>query len=140
MIKKLPITLLAISILLYITSLTQVAFCTESCRQGFEVVLLGWLAALFGGAALSWFANPILWGSWLFFRKDIKNSLVASIISFLISLSFLYFDNIIDNEAGHKNKILSYQLGYGLWLASSGIMVVANILNKKLKITLANKS
>ena len=144
MIKRLPVILLAISILLYIISLTQVAFCTDRCRDAFEVVLLGWLAALFGGAALTWIANPILWGSWLIFKKQPKDSLIASIVAFIISLSFLGCDRIIEDEAGHKNPILSYQLGYWFWLASFGAMAIANILrhyiNTNLKITSANKT
>jgi hypothetical protein len=46
-------------------------------------------------------------------------------------LSFLLVDEIITNEAGTKSKVVSYELGYWLWLLSSFIMLIGNSINWK---------
>ncbi|GEP49954.1 hypothetical protein FNO01nite_06260 [Flavobacterium noncentrifugens] len=40
-------------------------------------------------------------------------------IGLLCSLSFLYYDGILTNEGGTKSEIVSYGLGYWLWVLSS---------------------
>jgi hypothetical protein len=86
------------------------------------------LGFLYGGAAMTWFANPILAASWILSKRNPLLSLTGSLLATLISLSFLLFHNIIDNEAGHYNTIISYKLGYWLWVASSTSMLIGNCI------------
>ena len=44
----------------------------------------------------------------------------------MIALSFLFFSQIISDEAGNYSKITSYKLGYWLWVLSSLIMFAGN--------------
>jgi hypothetical protein len=114
---------LLLSVGLYLASLTQKCYCTESsCGDSIAVVISGLFGFLLGGAALTWLANPMLWFAWVSFNNA-KRSLVASTISFALSLSFIFFDEVISDEAGHYSKILNYKAGYWLWLASAFTMV-----------------
>ena len=42
-------------------------------------------------------------------------------------LSFLLVDQIIDNEGGTTARVISYSLGYWIWVLSSFIMLVGNL-------------
>ena len=87
------------------------------------VFLLGWFAVLTGGAGISWIANPLLLISWFFLKKKLKVSLFLSLFATLFALSFLLFDTILANEAGHYQQIISRKAGYWLWLLSSVSML-----------------
>ena len=89
--------------------------------------LLGW-AAMFSGAGFAWIANPILFISWFTLKKNLKTSMFSSVFATLISLSFLLFDSIIDNEGGGRHQIKSYELGYWAWVASSIVMLLGTFI------------
>jgi hypothetical protein len=72
--------------------------------------------------------KPLLWISWIFIKRNLKLSLICSIISPLVCLSFLLFNRIIDDEAGHYNEIIGYKMGYWLWLTSSLVMLTGNLI------------
>jgi Flp pilus assembly protein TadB len=62
----------------------------------------------------------------------IKNpglSLKISIAAAIVSLSFLFFKQIMVNEAGNYSKIISYNLGYWLWVLSAVIMLIGNLVS-----------
>lgn len=126
---------LYISIGLYIISLTQKSYCTTGVCEYFSGLLsliFGWIGIfMLHAPALPWLANPILIIAWMIFKKKPKASLILSIISFLLMLSFLFFDEIIDNEAPTTAKITSYGLGYWLWVLSSLLLVVGNLIYLK---------
>ena len=108
-----------VSIALFISSLFNICFCTNNgCRTSIEVLLMGWLAMLTGGAAATWMANPFLIVAWILLVKNRKNAWLFAFIASIISLSFLTFKVIIEDEAGHYNSISSVRLGYWLWLSS----------------------
>ncbi len=120
---------LFISIGLFIISLTQPCYCTtKSCGDSIAALLSGSIGFIYGGAALTWLANPILIISWCFVNRNPKLSLVTSVAAFLIALSFVLFDEIISDEAGHYSRIIGYRLGYWLWVYSSLIMVISNVI------------
>ncbi|MES2131625.1 MAG: hypothetical protein V4506_04690 [Bacteroidota bacterium] len=127
--KRIRLITLLTSILLFIISLTQKCYCTSAggCGDSLAVFLTGILGMLYGGAALTWLANPVLFTSWIAVKIGPKVSLIASLCSLLISLSFLLFRSIIDNEAGHYSAIVGYQAGYWLWTASSLVMFAGNM-------------
>ena len=124
--KKLKKIFLTISVVLFITSLTQKCYCTTTaCADSIMVFLLGWAATVSGGAGFVWIANPLLFASWLLLKKNLKTSMFLSVFAALLSLSFLLFDSVLDNEAGQKHEITSYRPGYWLWTASTLCMLVA---------------
>lgn len=115
------------SIILFGLSLTQKAYCTGSeCADSILVLALGWAGVISGGAAISWLANPLLIFSWIFQKKNAKVSMFLSMFSFLLSLSFLMFGEVLDNEAGGKHAITGLKPGYWLWVGSNFVMLIGN--------------
>jgi hypothetical protein len=118
-----------LSIALFIVSLTQQCYCTSvTCADAAAVLLIGWIGAFYGGAALSWLANPLLITSWILTKNNSKYGLWTSLAATLFAALFLIFDDVIDNEAGHFNPIVAYLPGYWLWLASAAVLFIGNLL------------
>ncbi len=117
------------SICVYVVSLTQHCYCTtDSCGDSIMALLIGPLGLIFGGAGFSWLANPFLFSAWFSFKNKPLRTIVVSSISVAFMASFLVFKRIISDEAGNYSEIVSYRLGYWLWLLSGMIMLVGSIL------------
>lgn len=117
------------SIIFFVMSLTQNSFETivGPNSKGIMDLLVGWMGVLMLHLpAMVWLANPTLLAAWIFIKKNQRISFILSVISLLIMLSFLLFDEIIVNESGASSKITAYGLGYWLWVLSAFIMVVGN--------------
>lgn len=126
---KLKKNILIASIALFVISLTQKCYCTTTqCSDSIMAFLLGWLAAFSGGAAISWLANPLLIVSWFVLKRNLKIAMFLSMFAFLISLSFLLFDSVTDNESGGSHPIISHRLGYWLWIASTSCMLIGTFV------------
>lgn len=127
--KKLKKYIFIVSISLFIVSLTQKCYCTTSeCGDSIMAFILGWAALLSGGAGISWLANPLLFASWFMLRENLKLAMFLSVAALLLSLSFLIFDTVIANEAGQKQQIIAYKLGYWLWMGSNMVMLVGTFV------------
>ena len=126
---------LLISIIIYIISLTQKSYCSSFgfCENlGIYSLLFGWLGVfMLHIPAFPWLANPILFMVWFLYKKHPNTSLILSLIAFLLMLSFLLVDEIINNEAGTKSEVVFYCAGYWLWLFSSFILLIGNFINWK---------
>lgn len=126
-----------ISVGLFLCALTQKCYCTTaSCGDSFAALLSGTIGFVFGGAALTWLANPLLIASWFTTNNNPKLSLIVSLLAISIALSFLCFKRIISDEAGNYSEIVSYQFGYWLWVSSSLVMFAGNVwshLNRPVK-------
>lgn len=110
-------------------SLTQECYCTTaSCGNSAMALIVGPLGLCFGGVGFSWLANPFLFIAWFSFRKKPLNAIITSVIALALMLLFLFFKQIISDEAGNYSAIVSYKLGYWLWLLSGGIILVSSIL------------
>jgi hypothetical protein len=118
--SKLKTFILIAGVGLFAISLFNICFCTDNgCRTSFEAFLIGWLGMLTGGASLTWLANPLLVVCWILMAKNKKTAWPFGLLSTLVSISFLKFQVIIENEAGHYNPITKIGSGYWLWLSSS---------------------
>ena len=126
--------LLLLSIVLFIIACTQKCYCTDNdCGEygsGMVVLIIGAFGIFSGGACLAWLANPLILLAWVT-AKSPKFSLILSIIALTIGISFLFFDEIIRDEAGHYGKITGYKAGYYLWNLSFISMIVRNYLKLK---------
>lgn len=148
-----------VSLLFYITSLSQTAYCTTDCKSSFMVLLIGILGILteFGaivsfimnkisghntsmsssiGAAFVWLANPLILLSLILIKKRSKSAFILSSISTVLILLFLTFNKVIDDEGGHYRMVTEIKSGYWLWFGSSltiliGSFVVLKINNNK---------
>jgi len=119
------------SVITFLVSLTQKCYCTtSSCGDSIMALLSGTVGFVFGGAALTWLANPLLLTSWIMFKRSPKLSLILSGLALLLSLSFLLFKRVISDEAGNYSEITSYELGYWLWSLSSIIMFGGSLMDK----------
>ena len=128
--KILKKTVLILSIGIFLLSLTQIAYCTTNlCRSSLDSLVLGFFGVFYDITAITWLANPILFISWMFFIRKPKLSLILSSLAVIISLGFLFFSKVVDNEAGHLNLIISHKLGYWLWVYSSLIMLIGNAIS-----------
>jgi len=125
--KKIKVVFVVISLALFITSVTQTAYCTESsnddgCMSALMALLTGWMMPF--GAGLAWFANPLLVAAWIFIFKNVKRALSISFIALLFALYFLFVDSVIINEAGSKSAIVSRNAGYWLWVSCIAVFVI----------------
>ena|ERR1700744_117405 len=121
--KKLETTVFWISILLFIASLTQPAFYTSASEpdgwaNSIGLVLVGWSGALAGGAGIAWFANPLILVGWIYIFKRAKIAMLSGLFATAFAVSFLFFKNIMTDEAGNYSIITHREAGYWLWLAS----------------------
>ncbi len=79
------------------------------------------------GATFTWLANPLLLASWLFLGKEPGMALRLSLPATLLTLSFLLFGQIINDEAGHYTRITGYGPGYWLWVASAATAFLGSL-------------
>ena len=112
--------LILLSMGLFVFSLTQESYCAgsaEGCWNGWWSLVIGWMG-LFAGNA-TWFANPLLVASWIaFFTKSkVFYILCSALVAVAIAASFLLYEKIVINEAGHFAPI-EYRIGYWVWLGS----------------------
>jgi hypothetical protein len=117
--SKLKTAVLVIGIGCFAFSLFNISFCTSNgCRTSIEAFLIGWLAMLTGGAAMTWLTNPFLIIAWVLLAKNKKSAWLFGLAASVISISFLKFRVVIENEAGHYNPITRIGIGYWLWASS----------------------
>lgn len=116
---------------LFFISLFMVAFCTDKgCRPSYEAFLIGWMVMLGGGAGISWLANPLLIVSWILLDKNRKLAWLFAFLAVIFSLSFLSFDRVLENEAGHYGIVQSVGAGYWLWVSSCIVTFLSTVLIK----------
>lgn len=133
-ISRFKLATLIISISLFVCSLFTIAFCTEEhCKIGIETLIAGPLALLGGKSGISWLANPFLWFAWFLLVKNKKIAWLPAFIASLFCTSFLYYKEIIRNEAGTYEIITTIRIGYWLWLASSIVCFVGDLVTCKNK-------
>lgn len=125
--NKINQAILYSSILIFGISLFQNCFCTSHCINSFLAVLFGFFGITTGGIAnLCWVANPLLYMSWKTFYKDIKSSLIYSLLASIISFLFIFATKVAVDEAGSPRKIQNLEIGYWLWLSSICIISTGN--------------
>ena len=123
---------LIISISIFVLSLIPDAYCYNDCSSssnGLFLFLFGWIGSFFGGAGLCWLANPLIIFSWILYKTE-KESIILSGIASVIAGSFLIFDKIIIDEAGHYGEINEYLIAYQLWLLSIVVFFIGNLIVK----------
>ncbi len=129
MIKNYSKLFLTISIIFFLVSLTQKAFCVNNdCEYyGFLALIYGFFGFFDGGAGITWLANPIILVSWITFNK--KKSIYFNLAAFILGISFLFFEQILMGTNNKYGQITNYELGYYLWLLSFLTMLIGNIFD-----------
>ncbi|WP_379964215.1 hypothetical protein [Epilithonimonas sp. UC225_85] len=113
--------------------------------NGGELLLSGFFAFLGGGIfeTIIWTANPLFLNSIIFSRKYPQIAILFSILSFGLSLSFLFWNEILVSENGRMGKIIEFNFGYWIWIMSILLLNLYNIYSIIIKIknkTLFKKS
>jgi len=129
-VNKIKTTALIISLLLFLLALSRECYLVNHKPSigsfGLISFLLGWLNVSWSG--ISWLANPLLFLSYFFLFKNPKWAIGFSFIALCFSLSFLFVDKIIIDEAGNSGKINGYLSGYWLWVSSIGVVFITSLV------------
>ena len=145
--KTIKTIFLFFSVAVYIFSLTQYCYGYDNGAKNDSVMILltGWIGVLMDfaaiiewffkyqiidfkfGACFTWIANPLLIISWITFYKKPKLSLLTSIFAAILSISFLFFKNILYDNEGHYRQISYVFSGYYLWVCSVIIILAFNL-------------
>ncbi|MGD1847442.1 MAG: hypothetical protein ACFB10_18795 [Salibacteraceae bacterium] len=122
----------ALSILLFIVSLTFPAFCTngggDPCVKSLTCLLLGWGGLFHAGASIAWLANPMLILAWILTPKNRSMALAFSATALVLMLAFLLFDEVKTKESGTYSVIIRYHYGYWFWLSSSSALTLGLVI------------
>lgn len=137
-----------------IASTSAIVFLIACFNPAFEVthitipsdVAQGYACFIFGGFGIYcfylwnfvWLANPLYILSLVSFAgieddKYVNKSIILSLCSVIIGISFYYCDSICINESGSPSGVGSLYLGYYLWVLSFIIQLVGVSLYKIIK-------
>ncbi|MFG6460397.1 hypothetical protein ACG04Q_02360 [Roseateles sp. DXS20W] len=120
---------LALSVLLFVACLFNDAYGFKSSgtvkgTPAFFVLLVGWYGVLVGGN-IGWLANPALLGGWLgFIRGKRMLGLISTLLALALMLRYLVDPTVMLDENASQWQFDVYGLGYWLWLASAGTMLL----------------
>ena len=144
--NKTPLAVVvALSVLLYALSLLLPAYHygpeeAHKTTQGWECLEIGWFPAIFGLFGLvrgsneflgtvTWFVNPMLLGIWVaVFSRSRGLAAIAAFGALALSLGFLGVHTIPVSE-GQTQDHIAPALGYGLWVASVALALLAAIVS-----------
>lgn len=125
--------ILLLSIALFISSLFLVPIQTSANKEpviGLFLLLWGWLGPL--DAVFAWYANPLLFLAWRnYWRGETNLAFRKGIFSAVLASTYLLHKSVLLDEGGGRAMIVSYNLGYWLWLASPIALLVACALSNK---------
>jgi hypothetical protein len=127
---------LVLSVVLFAASLLGNTFCIQGVCKG----LPGWTVLTFGllgfflvpelPGYVSWFANPVLFCSWITLLIGFRIvSLCLTLSAVTLAAMPLFMRTIVIDASGNHRPITGVGLGYWLWLASivaAGIAAFSN--------------
>lgn len=124
----------------FVASLTQTAIVVDGSDRGLErLPSYGWELLILGGLSvlgdvpslLVWLANPILAVAWIFYLRDLRRAgLISAVTALGLTLCFVWVKSVLGpgpegvNVADFEMRpIISYGIGYLLWVASAAVLV-----------------
>jgi hypothetical protein len=128
-------SMLVLSIALYVTCLTQDAFCVKGrCSDwpAWSILIVGPMGFSSSPANLTWFANPFLFASWICVWQGEKAvAFRVALVALMFAASFMLMSTVVTNEGGASFPITGLRAGYWLWLASIATTCVAVFLSSE---------
>jgi hypothetical protein len=116
-----------ISLLCYLISLFCGIFILE--KAGPTTFILGLVCLFFGWGYLAWYANPVLLGSVIaYLLKRDWIAFVLAVVALALGLTTLGIDEMPRNEGGEKERVVGYQIGFYLWLASMAVILISSLI------------
>lgn len=108
--------LLYFSIGLFVLSCCSNVFIFE---EGDSSFLFGLICLLFGFEHLSWYANPALFGAWIFcFLRKYRLAILFAAAAFLLGFAALNVEEVPRDSSGSKTRVLGFHIGYYLWMSA----------------------
>ena|SRR5215471_198231 len=138
----LPVLTVSASATIFAGSLIQIAFEFDGSDRsverlpvyGWDLLITGWLV-VFDDNPLKlfiWLANPIMVVAWIrYLRGRWSAAWTSSLFALGLTLSFLLVESLlgpgpegVNVEDFEMREIVSYGIGYWLWVASAAVLVV----------------
>ncbi|MEZ0184174.1 hypothetical protein AB9T89_18150 [Flavobacterium oncorhynchi] len=136
--KQIKFLTIGLSLLIFGISLTQNALVVNYNNEirvssSLDYLLMGAIAFLGGGLLeqIIWLANPLSFFAIRFLIKNDKRAILLSLIASGLAILFSFWTQILGAESGAMAKIVSFELGYYLWLASILILTIGILINHK---------
>jgi len=93
----------------------------DSSGWGLAYLLTGWMGPLAGH--FEWFANPLLLAAAVaLWRAHVRTAFVMALLACLLVLLLPIRGTIVADEGGSAVSILSFRLGFWLWLAAPSLL------------------
>ncbi|UTN04881.1 hypothetical protein L0669_03040 [Flavobacterium bizetiae] len=137
--REIKFTTIGLSLLVFAISLTQNALVVNynneiKTASSLEYLFIGSIAFMGGGLLeeIIWLASPLCLLAIKFMIKDDKRAVLVSLIASALAISFSFWNEILGAESGTMAKIVSFELGYYLWLASILILTIGILIHYKM--------
>jgi hypothetical protein len=128
-------SLYGLSVLCFCAALYFPSFSTDTgSSDGLALLIIGGFGFFVDpGASFSWLANPFYIASLIGVVRKKENNLlfILSLVSFLLAISFLGVKSIIIDAGGRERSVISYGLGYWMWISAPFIMMVGQYIEIK---------
>ena len=137
--REIKFTTIGLSLLIFAISLTQNALVVNynneiKTASSLEYLFIGSIAFMGGGLLeeIIWLASPLCLLAIVFMIKDDKRAVLVSLIASALAISFSFWNEILGAESGTMAKIVSFELGYYLWLSSILILTIGILIHYKM--------
>lgn len=137
--REIKFATIGLSLLVFAISLTQNALVVNynneiKTASSLEYLFIGSIAFMGGGLLeeIIWLASPLCLLAIVFMIKDDKRAVLVSLIASALAISFSFWNEILGAESGTMAKIISFELGYYLWLASILILTIGILIHYKM--------
>ena len=137
--REIKFTTIGLSLLIFAISLTQNALVVNynneiKTSSSLEYLFIGSIAFMGGGLLeeIVWLANPLCLVALIFLIKNDEKAVLLSLIASCLAISFSFWNEILGAESGTMAKIVSFELGYYLWLASILILTIGILIHYKM--------
>ncbi|MFH7002880.1 hypothetical protein [Flavobacterium bizetiae] len=137
--REIKFTTIGLSLLVFAISLTQNALVVNynneiKTASSLEYLFIGSIAFMGGGLLeeIIWLASPLCLLAIVLMIKDDKRAVLVSLIASALAISFSFWNEILGAESGTMAKIVSFELGYYLWLSSILILTIGILIHYKM--------
>lgn len=137
--KEIKIITIGLSLLIFCVSLTQNAQIVNyndeiRVSSSLDYFLAGGFAFIGGGLfeTIIWLANPLSLFAIKYFRKNDPDAVWLSLLASGLVISFSFWKEVLGAESGAMAKIISFELGYYLWLSSILVLTIGILINHRI--------
>lgn len=137
--KQIKFLTIALSLLLLLLSLSQSAIIVnyageKRIDESLGCFLGGGFSFIGGGLfeTIIWLANPLSLIAIKHFLKNDPKAVLFSLLASGLAISFSFWNEVLGAESGAMAKIISFELGYYLWLSSILVLTIGILINYRI--------